>query len=184
MRAFIAFVIAAAFASPAPALDMPARKAGLWQLTMTFDKGGMPQQVIKQCVDAATDKKMNSVSGGMGREQCSKQDVRQVGGTIVVDSVCKMGPMTTTSHAVVSGDFNSAYTVQVDSKQEGGPSIPGMPPGGAMKMTMAAKWLGGCEAGQRPGDMIMANGFKMNINDMQMPPGMPGGGPPPGMPRR
>ena len=85
MRAFIAFVIAAAFASPALALDLPARKAGLWQLTMTFDKGGMPQQVIKQCIDAATDKKMNSVSGGMGREQCSKQDVRQVGGTIVVE---------------------------------------------------------------------------------------------------
>ena len=184
MRAFIAFVIAAAFASPALALDLPARKVGLWQLTMTFEKGGMPSQVIKQCVDAATDKKMNSVGGGMGREQCSKQDVRQVGGTIVVDSVCKMGPMTTTSHAIVSGDFNSAYTVQVDSKQEGGPSIPGMPPGGAMKMTLAAKWLGACEAGQRPGDMIMGNGFKVNVNEMQMPAGMPGAGPPPGMPRR
>ncbi len=129
MRAFIAFVIAAAFASPALAVDLPARKAGLWQLTMTFEKGGMPQQVIKQCIDAATDKKMNSVSGGTGREQCSKQDVRQVGGTIVVDSVCKMGPMTTTSHAVVSGDFNSAYTVQVDSKQEGGPAFTGMAAG-------------------------------------------------------
>jgi hypothetical protein len=32
--------------------------------------------------------------------------------------------------------------------------------------------------------MIMANGFKMNVNDMQMPAGMPGGGPPPGTPRR
>ena len=180
MRALLSLIIVFFAASAAQAAELPARKAGLWQITMTMDKGGMPPQVIKQCVDAATDKKMNTMSGGMGREQCSKQEVRQVGSGIVVDSVCKTGPMTTTSHAVVSGDFNSAYNVQVDSKQEGGPSIPGMP-NGAMKMVIAAKWLGPCEAGQRPGDMIMGNGFKMNINDM---PTMPGGGPPPGMPRR
>ena len=181
MRALLTLSILFLAGSTALAIDLPARKAGLWQLTMTMDKGGMPPQVIKQCVDAATDKKMNSMSGGMGREQCSKQEVRQVGGAIVVDSICKTGPMTTTSHAVVSGDFNSAYNVQVDSKSEGGPAIPGMPPGGAMKMAIAAKWLGACEAGQRPGDMIMGNGFKMNINEM---PTMPTGGPPPGVPRR
>lgn len=181
MRALLSLVVLFAAGSATLAIELPVRKDGLWQLTMTLEKGGMPPQVIKQCVDAATDKKMNSVSGSLGREQCSKQEVRQVGNGIVVDSVCKVGPMTTTSHAVVSGDFNSAYNVQVDSRQEGGPSIPGMP-NGAMKMTIAAKWLGNCESGQKPGDMIMGNGFKMNINDMPMMPG--GGGPQPGMPRR
>jgi hypothetical protein len=33
-------------------------------------------------------------------------------------------------------------------------------------MTVEAKWLGACTADQKPGDMIMGNGMKMNINDM------------------
>ncbi len=34
-------------------------------------------------------------------------------------------------------------------------------------MTIEAKWLGACKAGQRPGDIMMGNGMKMNIRDMQ-----------------
>ena len=32
---------------------------------------------------------------------------------------------------------------------------------------MAAKWLGPCAGDQRPGDMIMANGMKINVPEMQ-----------------
>jgi hypothetical protein len=32
---------------------------------------------------------------------------------------------------------------------------------------MAAKWIGPCAADQKPGDMIMANGTKINIMDAQ-----------------
>jgi hypothetical protein len=174
MRGFILSLTALSFlAGPVAAQDIPARKPGLWQISMNFEGRGAPPQTMKQCIDAQTDKMMNRPGGGMsgGREQCSKQDVQRAGNTIVVDSVCKVGAMTNTSHAVMSGDFNSAYTVQVDSKQEGGPGA------GAMRMTMQAKWLGPCEAGQKPGDMIMANGMSINIRDMQQ---MQGGGMPPG----
>jgi hypothetical protein len=92
--------------------------------------------------------------------------MQKVGSTIVVDSVCKMGPMTITSHGVVSGDFNSAYTVKVSSKREGGPAIPGMPADGTSNMTIDAKWMGACKADQKPGDMIVA-GRKFNVRDMQ-----------------
>jgi hypothetical protein len=40
-------------------------------------------------------------------------------------------------------------------------------------MTMAAKWLGPCKSDQRPGDMIMANGTKINVLDMQKRGGPP-----------
>jgi hypothetical protein len=41
---------------------------------------------------------------------------------------------------------------------------------------MAAKWLGPGAAGQRPGDMIMPGGQKMNILDLQgAMPGAAGG---------
>jgi hypothetical protein len=42
---------------------------------------------------------------------------------------------------------------------------------------MAAKWIGPCAADQKPGDMIMANGMKINILDAQKR------GPPPGVPQ-
>jgi hypothetical protein len=167
-------------AAPAGALDLPARKVGLWELKMTFEGRNIPPQTMQQCIDAATDKMMNSVGGGMAQEMCSKQDVQKVGNTIVVDSVCQIGPMTTTSHAVISGDFNSAYTVKVTSQRSGGPAIPGMADG-TSNMTMDAKWLSACKADQRPGDIIMADGRKMNIRDLQnmIPAGARSGGPPP-----
>ncbi len=161
------------FVVPAFALDMPIRKGGLWELKMDFEGRNLPAQVIKQCTDASTDKLMTSNFGGPAQEKCSKRDVNNSGGTITIDSICTFGDATTTSHAVVSGDFNSGYTVDVTSTRQGGRALPGMAPGAATHMKIAAKWLGPCGAGQRPGDMIMGNGFKMNILDLQKMGGMP-----------
>jgi hypothetical protein len=160
--AFVSFI-----AAPAFAIDMPARKPGLWEIKMEFIGRKLPAQTMKQCIDAASDKVMNSNFAGTGQEKCSKQDVTNSGGTITVDSVCKFGPNTTTSHAVVTGSFDSAYTVDVTSTHEGGRPIPGVAPGGASHMKIAATWLGPCAAGQRPGDVIMGNGMTMNMLDLQ-----------------
>jgi hypothetical protein len=153
--------------TPAVALDLPARKAGLWEIKTVMDGGSQPAQVAQHCIDAETDKLMSSIGGDMRKEACSRQDVQKVGATYVIDSVCKFGPMTSTSHGVVTGDFNSAYTVKMTSKRDGGPNIPGMPAGGTSTMTIEAKWLGACAADQKPGDIIMAGGRKMNVRDMQ-----------------
>jgi hypothetical protein len=134
---------------------------------------------MQQCIDAETDKLMNSVGGNMRQEMCSKQDMQRVGNTIVVDSVCQIGPMTMTSHAVITGDFNSAYTVKVTSKRAGGPSTPGAPPDGTTNMTLDAKWQSACKPDQRPGDVIMADGRKINIREMQNLRGAAGAGGPP-----
>ena len=153
--------------APAVALDLPARKAGLWEVKMLFEGRSLPPQAIQQCIDAATDKVMNSFSGSLRQDMCSKQDVQKSANTIVVNSVCEIAGATTTSHAVVTGDFNSGYTVKVSSKRSGGRPIPGMPADGTTNMTIEAKHLGACKADQKPGDMIMAGGRKINILDMQ-----------------
>jgi uncharacterized protein DUF3617 len=160
----IAFALVCA--QPAAALDLPARTPGLWEIKMTLEGRNIPMPTAQHCIDAETDKLMNSIGGSMQKDMCSKQDVQKVGSTIVVDSVCKIGQGTTTSHSVVSGDFNSAYTVKVTSKREGGPAVPGMPADGTSTMTIDAKWLGACAADQKPGDMIIA-GRKINVRDMQ-----------------
>jgi hypothetical protein len=160
-------VVLLASISSAFALDLPTRKAGLWELKMESQGRNLPTQLMQQCTDAATDRLMTSNFGGAPEHNCQKRDVRNSGETITVDSVCTFGDATTTSHAVVSGDFSSAYTVQVESTRQGGRPIPGAGPGGQTHMTIVAKWLGPCVAGQKPGDVMMGNGMKMNVLDVQ-----------------
>jgi hypothetical protein len=73
-----------------------------------------------------------------------------------------MAGATVTSHAETSGDFNSAYTVTVTSRSEGGRL-------GTRdsKIAMTAKWTGPCKDGQKPGDVVMPGGFKMNMRDLE-----------------
>lgn len=154
-------------ASPALALDLPPRKAGLWELKMEFEGRNLPAQVMRQCVDPETDKLMNMNFAGSNEQACSKQEMSRNGNSITIDSVCKFGEATTTSHAVMTGSFDSAYSVRVSSTRSGGPPLPGMAPGAETHMAIAAKWLGPCAAGQKPGDVIMANGMTINVLDLQ-----------------
>lgn len=168
MRCHLMLALALVSATPALALDLPARKPGLWEVSMTFVGRKLPTRSIKECLDAATDRLMNSnFAGAAVGQTCSKQDVVHSGAGIVVDSVCTVNGTTTASHAVVTGSFDSAYKVDVTSTRQGGRPMPGVAPGTPTKTEITAKWLGACEPGQRPGDMIMGNGMTMNILDLQ-----------------
>jgi Protein of unknown function (DUF3617) len=168
-RRFAVVAVALLSAAPALALDMPARKAGLWEMKMVFDGSPMPAQTMRQCIDQATDKAMQSQfgSGGAQGATCSKQDIKNAGGTTTFDTVCKIGPTTTATRGTITGSFDSAYTMKITSSSAGGPPIAGMAPGGETRMTIEAKYLGGCQAGQKPGDVVMSNGMKMNVLEMQ-----------------
>jgi hypothetical protein len=164
----VAILLAAvAIAAPALAVDLPTRKAGLWEMTMDFHNARLPHQTMKQCTDAASDRLMNMNFAGSNEQACSKKDIAPSNGGYVIDSVCTFGTMATTSHAVVTGSFDSAYTVDVTSTRKGGPSAPGMAANGQSHMTITAKWVGPCAAGQRPGDVTMSNGVTMNVIDLQ-----------------
>jgi Protein of unknown function (DUF3617) len=159
-------------AVPAFAAELPNRKAGLWEITT--DAGSQAMK-IQQCIDAATDHAMQARGGAAPQGDCSKRDVQKSGNTTTIDSVCTFGGKTRTSHVVITGSFDSEYTMTVTGQAEGQPA--------GRTVTLSAKWLGPCAADQRPGDMIMPNGMKMNIQNMQnMQKGMmpPGAGAPPG----
>jgi len=156
-----ACMVAAAVAGPAFAVDYPARKPGLWEIQTGDATGKRPGHSSQQCIDAASDKTLREMGQGMGKDMCSKQDLRLEGGKLVVDSVCQIGTTTVTSHAVVSGDFSSAY--RMESKSSYSPPLMGRAEGTSV---MEAKWLGPCKADQKPGDMVMSNGMKMNMLEM------------------
>ena len=119
--------------------------------------GSVPDMTMQHCTDASTDKQM-STSFSPGRETCSKQDIQKTATGYVSDSVCGVAGMTITSHAEITGDFNSAYTVKSTVRSERGPA------GGTT--TIEAKWLGACKADQKPGDIVMPGGMKMNILEL------------------
>ena len=52
-------------------------------------------------------------------------------------------------------------TVKSTSHSEGGPSV--VPRD--VTTTIEAKWLGACKPDQKPGDIVMPGGFKLNIKD-------------------
>ena len=165
MRHRVIVIAVLALAVPARALALPTRKAGLWEMTMYFHNARLPQRTMKQCTDAASDRLMNMNFGGANEQACSKKDIVRNAAGFFIDSECTFGGVSTASHAVVTGSFDSNYAVDVTSTRHGGP--PGLPASGGTHMTITAKWVGPCAAGQRPGDVTMANGMTMNVLDLQ-----------------
>jgi hypothetical protein len=139
------------------AADFPTRKAGLWQVSTTTANGRAIS--VQQCVDAQTDQAMQSRFASTPQRSCSKRNVQRSGDTITIDTVCTIGGQTRSSHMVVTGSFDSNYTMTMTSQVQGLPA--------PRTTTTTAKWLGPCAAGQKPGDMIMPNGKTMNILDMR-----------------
>jgi hypothetical protein len=143
-----AVICTALFSLPARAeFEMPIRKPGLWEIKMVMAGTQMPPQTF----------------GPMAKQMCSKQDMQKTATGMVIDSTCNIGGIASTSHTEINGDFNSAYTMTVKSSHPAAP-------GGAPKetnMTIDAKWMCACKPDQKPGDMIMPGGIKMNIKDMQ-----------------
>ena len=121
-----AIILASALiALPALAQDMPSRKAGLWEMTMTYEGRGAPPQTMQQCIDAATDKAMQDMSAGPRGQSCSKRETKKVGNTIVFDTVCSTGTGTNSMPPRRNGPaiLNSVSC-----------GIPPLGPGGGLKM--------------------------------------------------
>jgi hypothetical protein len=140
--------------------EVPSRKPGLWEVRQVIGTGKSSPLVVKQCIDAATDRMLQSITGPYSANVCPQRSVQRSADTMTVDSTCTIDGKTAKTHAVVSGSFDNAYTMTVTSQGEG-------TPGNDITLSLEAKWLGPCAAEQKPGDLIMGNGMKINILDAQ-----------------
>ena len=156
------FLLASGPAAAAGAVELPIRKAGLWEIKMVRTGSPIPEMTMQHCTDETTDKEMNAMASPTARQTCSKQDIKKTATGYVSDSVCNIAGRSITSHAEVVGDFNSGYTVTMVSHSEGGPA-------GARDTTakIEAKWVGACKPDQKPGDIVMPGGRKINVMDAQ-----------------
>jgi hypothetical protein len=167
-RQFLAFCLGFCLLAllPAPdarAVDAPVRKAGLWEMKIVRTGSPLPEMTMQHCTDEATDKDMSTGLAPAAKDICSKNELQKTATGYVADSVCTIAGASMTSHSEISGDFNSAYTVKSTAHTEHGPSM--MPRDSTT--TIEAKWLGACKPDQKPGDIVMPGGFKLNIKDAE-----------------
>jgi hypothetical protein len=159
MRSFAFISIFVLINTTSPRADeLPSRKPGLWEVKTSIENRSTPPLVIRQCIDAATDRMMLSIAGPYSQDICPKQTVQRSADLTTIDSACTFAGKAATAHAVVTGSFDSAYTMTVTSQSEAAPDD-------TMTMRTEASWLGPCAADQKPGDMVFANGVKVNILD-------------------
>ena len=116
----------------------------------------------QSCVTPDSEAKMSVFSSQLRQKNCSVSSVTHgVDGSWTSTSTCKFGQRTRTSHAHVTGDFNSRITMVLTSDGSSTPTT-----------TMTMTWAGACKPGMKGGDVIMSNGMKMNVIDGTMS-GMP-----------
>ncbi len=152
-------------AAGAQSADLPKRKSGLWEVTMTSSAraaSGKGATAMSLCVDQNTDADWLQQTQQSASQKCSRQDVKVERNRVQFDSVCSFGKTTATTHGVASGDFNKEYKVETNSTYD--PPLAGRK---ESSNTLVARWIGPCKAGQKPGDVIMPNGMTMNMNDMR-----------------
>jgi hypothetical protein len=147
----------------AAADELPTRKPGLWEMKIVKTGSKLPDMTMQHCTDATTDKEMNDSVSPLAKQICSKRDVAKTATGYASDSVCTVAGVAVTTHADIVGDFNSAYTVTSKSHMDKGPT--GSPLDTVT--TIEAKWLGDCKADQKPGDIVMPGGFKLNVKDAE-----------------
>jgi hypothetical protein len=141
--------------------DLPLRKPGLWEMKVVKTGSSLPDITMQHCTDETTDKDMSNTVSPMTKQVCSKQDVQKTASGYLTDSVCTVAGVSMTSHSEISGDFNSAYTVKTTAHiQHGDKPVDTV-------TTIEAKWLGACKADQKPGDVVMPGGFKLNVKDAE-----------------
>jgi hypothetical protein len=128
----------------------PHPKLGLWQMNISTDTGPGVQVAGEICIDASTETSAFQASPRARSNNCSEpRFAPNPGGGVAFDASCKVNDRTISSHGVATGDFSSAYAVDVATSMD--PPLPGGVGSGHSKIE--AHWVGPCKPGQRPGQM-------------------------------
>lgn len=168
-------LLSLSFVNIAEAIDLPARKPGLWELTITA-AAGLPATTIKQCIDAQTDAKMQNSGTAMVEKmggKCSKNTMQRTSIGYQGEAICEFQGSKMVAKTLLTGDFQTQYSGEVTTKFD-----PPVGSQGGTTMKMSGKFLGPCETGMIPGDTLMPNGQKVNVEAMtaqEMPSAPPQG---------
>lgn len=156
--------------SPAQAVA-PARKPGLWLLSVMRD--GKPGRLgaMKLCLDGPTDRRVGLIGRRFSSGACRRTSAALPGGGYQFSASCPVdGGGSASIRGVAQGDFKTNYTVhaQVD--------MTGMaldPMNGRHAVEAAGRFLGPCPADMKPGDVSLGPGMIVNLD--RLPKGLGAG---------
>lgn len=162
-------IVAVTLSAAAVAAEMPKRKPGLWETSMKAAQMQGRSVTAQQCVDEKSDADMfkRAMSNGGKNSNCSQQTSKRTANGWEFDAVCKSGNGTMTTHGVATGDFNSQYTMTMQSHHT--PPLDGQ---SDFQTIISARHIGACPADMKPGDMkvngmLIRDGMPANISPQQ-----------------
>jgi hypothetical protein len=157
MALALAMITSAAYAD-----SLPKREAGLWEVSVISSHSPTPN-MMKECVDGSTDAKLMEMGADMSKSMggaCSKNEFKKTASGFESTSECSIMGSKMTSKGSFTGDFVKTYSGEITTSFS--------PPMFGQKQSttkISAKHIGPCSSDMKPGDVIMANGMKMNMNE-------------------
>ena len=149
------------------AATLPSPKAGLWRETLMRDGHGLALVGdLRACLDSDARKRLSMLGDKAEKGMCKDRTVtRDADGGYHFSSSCDMGPAGhVTTQGELTGDLASRYRVHTQSDTTGA-SFNTM--NGRHVVDIEARYLGPCPAGMVPGDVVIANGMKVNMNHLR-----------------
>jgi Protein of unknown function (DUF3617) len=142
------------------AADVQKRNAGLWQIVASSDASKQAPMTFKLCTDDNMEKTLAQLQNRFAsnvKDNCSKLETHTKGAQVITDSVCTAGPSQLTTHMVATLN-NASFKIDVHTHRD--PSPQGNPD---FSTNLEGTWVGVCTADMKPGDMMLPNGFKVNL---------------------
>ena len=156
MRASLFLIAAVALsAATATAQNLPGRRGGMWEMSMTAPETQGHAMKMRQCVNPATERSFSPFNGPHDRDvdhSCTRHEVHRIAGGWAFESVCLRGGKPVTTTGTITGDFQTHYKMDISSRG----------PEGVHKMTMDNTWVGPCPAGGKD-TMVLPDGRTIHI---------------------
>jgi hypothetical protein len=163
LAAAVAFSVSLGGVTAAGAAELPLRKPGLWEIKIKLTGGVAPTAMMRHCTDETTDREMSTLFNPLAPQPCKQSAVQKQGDTYTIEATCRADDKSVSLSSDVSGDFVTSYKVVTDTRTRSDPdSEPAV-----SSMTLEGKYVGSCEPGQKPGDVMMAGGMKVNVKDIE-----------------
>ena len=141
--------------------QLPARKSGLWEVTLRSDTSGpRTGQTVQQCTSAEAEPVM-LMAIVPGQENCREiratRHAKKAG--YYIRTVCQVHDNRVETRMELTGDLQSAYEGRFSVKFSRS-TAPAQTP-----TVFEGRWLGACKPGQRSGDMVLPIGVTVNVVD-------------------
>jgi hypothetical protein len=149
------------------AATLPSPKPGLWRESLMRD--GHDIALIgdmRACLDADARKRLSTLGEKTDSRLCQERAVtRDADGGYHFSSTCELGPAgRVTTQGELTGDLASRYRVHTQTETTGASMAAA---NGRHVIDVEADYLGPCPAGMVPGDVMIANGVKVNLHHLR-----------------